>query len=54
MKGILAGSANVDMFDALTNAMMASSKTLIDSGLSMAITGEEARGGQGNVAPYVK
>lgn len=49
MKGILAGSANVDMFDARTNAMMASSKTLIDSGLSMTITGEEARGGQGNI-----
>lgn len=49
MKGIIAGSANVDFFDPSNNALMASSKTLIDSGLNMAITGEEARGGQGNI-----
>lgn len=49
MKGIIAGSANVDFFDPSNDTLMASSKTLIDSGLSMAITGEEARGGQGNI-----
>lgn len=48
-KGLIAGSANVDFFDPSSNALMASSKTLIDSGLNMAITGEEARGGQGNI-----
>lgn len=48
-KGIIAGSATVDMFDPSTNQLMSSSKTLIDSGLNMAITGEEARGGQGNI-----
>lgn len=48
-KGLIAGSANVDFFDPSNNNLMASSKTLIDSGLNMAITGEEARGGQGNI-----
>lgn len=49
MKGLIAGSANVDFFDPSNDTLMASSKTLIDSGLNMAITGEEARGGQGNI-----
>lgn len=48
-KGLIAGSANVDFFDPSNDSLMASSKTLIDSGLNMAITGEEARGGQGNI-----
>lgn len=49
MKGLIAGSANVDFFDPSNDTLMASSKTLIDSGLNMSITGEEARGGQGNI-----
>lgn len=48
-KGIIAGSAVVDFFDPSNDALMASSKTLIDSGLNMGISGEEARGGQGNI-----
>lgn len=47
MKGILAGVANVDLFDLATNDLIVSTKTLVDSGINMAITGEEARAGQG-------
>lgn len=46
--GLLAGSATVDLFDLNTNALIVSTKTLTDSGINMSITGEEARGGQGN------
>lgn len=46
--GLLAGVANVDLFDG-DNKLIVSTKTLIDSGLNMGITGEEARGGQGNI-----
>lgn len=48
-KAMLAGVANVDFFDISTNALIVSAKTLTDSSISMAITGEEARGGQGNI-----
>jgi hypothetical protein len=44
---LLAGVANVDLFEQGTDALIASAKTLTDSGLTMGITGEEARGGQG-------
>lgn len=49
MQGLLAGVANVDLFDPSTNELIVSTKTLTDSGINMAITGEEARGGQGNI-----
>ena len=48
-KGIIAGVATVDFFDPSNDNLMASSKTLTDSGLNMSITGVEARGGQGNI-----
>lgn len=47
-KAILAGVGDVTFFDIATNAHILSAQTLTDSGLNMAITGEEARGGQGN------
>lgn len=49
MQGLLAGVANVDLFDLGTNELIASNKSLVDSGINLGITGEEARGGQGNV-----
>lgn len=49
MQGLLAGVANVDLFDKSTNELIVATKTLTDSGINMAITGEEARGGQGNI-----
>lgn len=49
MQGLLAGVANVDLFEKGTGNLIVSTKTLVDSGINMAITGEEARGGQGNI-----
>lgn len=46
--GLLAGTGTVDLFDLNTNALIVSTKTLTDSGINMAISSEEARGGQGN------
>ena len=48
-QGLLAGVANVDLFDPSTNELIVATKTLTDSGINMAITGEEARGGQVNI-----
>lgn len=48
-KALLAGVANVDLFDISNSQLIVSTKTLTDSSLNMATTGEEARGGQGNV-----
>ena len=48
-QGLLAGVANVDLFDPSTNELIVATKTLTDSGINMAITGEEARGGQGRI-----
>lgn len=45
-KGLLASVANVDLFD--NNNLIVSTKTLTDSGINMAISNEEARGGQSN------
>lgn len=45
---LLAGVANVDLFDQTDNKLIVSTKTLTDSGLNMAVNAEEARGGQGN------
>jgi hypothetical protein len=46
-KGLLASVANVDLFDN-NNNLIVSTKTLTDSGINMAISNEEARGGQSN------
>ena len=35
--------------DPSTNELIVATKTLTDSGINMAITGEEARGGQGRI-----
>ena len=48
-QGLLAGVANVDLFDPSTNELIVATKTLTYSGINMAITGEEARGGQGRI-----
>lgn len=48
MQGLLAGVANVDLFDR-SNNLIVSSRTLTDSGITMAIDSAEARGGQGNI-----
>lgn len=48
-KGLLASVANVDLFDNNNNLnLIVSTKTLTDSGINMAISNEEARGGQSN------
>lgn len=47
-KGLLASVANVDLFDN-DNNLIVSTKTLTDSGINMAISNEEARGGQSNI-----
>lgn len=47
-QALLAGVANVDLFNQGTNELIVATKTLIDSGLNMAVNAEEARGGQGN------
>lgn len=49
MAGLLAGVANVDIFDPSTNELIVATKTLTDSSLNLSITGEEARGGQGRI-----
>lgn len=47
-KGLLASVANIDLFDNNNNNLIVSTKTLTDSGINMAISNEEARGGQSN------
>lgn len=47
-KGLLASVANVDLFDS-NNNLIVSTKTLTNSGINMAISNEEARGGQSNI-----
>jgi hypothetical protein len=54
MKGILAGVGRVQLFDKTTNALLMFSRTLTTSGISAEVNAEEARGGQGKIAPYVE
>jgi hypothetical protein len=49
MKTIMAGVGVVQLFDPSTEALISTSKTLTESAINMAVTAEEARGGQGNV-----
>lgn len=48
MRGLVAGTFNVSLYDVETNALACTSKTLINSALSMGVSSEEARGGYGN------
>ena len=45
----MAGVGVVQLFDPSTEALISTSKTLTESAINMAVTAEEARGGQGNV-----
>lgn len=49
MRGLMAGVFDVMFLDQSTGALVSQSKTLINSGLSMSISSEEARAGNGNV-----
>lgn len=48
-RALLAGVANIKFFDIATSDLIVVANTLTDSSINMAVTGEEARGGQGNV-----
>lgn len=48
-QGLLAGVANVDLFDPSTNELIVATKTLTDSSMALAVSSEEARGGQGRI-----
>lgn len=48
MKAILAGTGRVDMYSTGFTDYIGSSKTLTESGISLAVTAEEIRGGLGN------
>lgn len=50
----MASVGTVQLFDPSNNALIVTSKTLVDQSLQFALTAEEVRGGTGNVAPYVE